>query len=347
MIIPGSYLAALVLLIFGMLGWGMWASTFKATGNKWRFELFYFDFALGVVIAAVVLALTAGSLGFDGFSFMDDLGFAGKRQDLFGFVAGIIFNLGNMLLLGAVSLAGMAIAFPVGMGFALIVASFWNFALNPGGNTVYLFTGVGVVFAAIVFDILAFKTWSAAKLKSQVEPGKGKSKKKPSSKSVLVSLAAGLMLGSFAPLAQMGRAGESGLGPYSFGFVFAMGVFFSTFVFNLFFMNLPVDGEPIEMAKYFRGRLKSHGLGILGGILWYAGLIASLIGDRAEGTARVGQQLSYALAQGGIVIAVLCGLFLWRELDGSDKSVKTHLGLVVVLLVVGIGLSAAGLAPAH
>ena len=166
MILPGSYFGVLTLLILGMLGWGLWANTFKATGNKWRFELFYFDFAVGVVIAAVILALTAGSLGFDGFSFTDDLRLAGKRQDLFGFMAGIIFNLGNMLLLGGVSMAGMAFAFPAGMGFALIVAACWNFALNPGGNALFLFTGVAVVVAAIVFDILAFKTWSSALLKA-------------------------------------------------------------------------------------------------------------------------------------------------------------------------------------
>src|ERR1700748_2416623 len=111
MILPGSYTAALLLLIVGMLGWGTWANMFKATGSKWRFELFYFDFAIGIMLAATVLALTAGSLGFDGFSFSDDLRLAGKRQDLFGFVAGLIFNLGNMLLMGAVAVGGMALGF--------------------------------------------------------------------------------------------------------------------------------------------------------------------------------------------------------------------------------------------
>ncbi len=132
MILPGSYVAVLILLIAGMLGWGMWANLFKAAGGKWRFELFYFDFAIGMVLAATLLAFTAGSLGFDGFSFADDLRLAGKRQELWGFVAGVVFNLGNMLLLGAVSITGMAVAFPAGMGCALIVAACWNFALNPG-----------------------------------------------------------------------------------------------------------------------------------------------------------------------------------------------------------------------
>jgi glucose uptake protein len=347
MILPGSHSAVLILLIVGMVGWGMWANTFKAAGARWRFELFYFDFALGVVLAAALIALTAGSLGFDGFSLADDLVLAGKRQDLFAFVAGGIFNLGNMLLLGAVSVAGMAVAFPAGMGFALIVAAFWSFALNPGVNAAFLFTGAGAVLAAIVFDILALKTWSDTQLKIPVEPGKGKSRKSASSRGVFLSIGGGLLLGSFSPLIQMTRNAENGLGPYSLGFIFAIGVFVSTFVFNLFFMNLPVQGDPVDVARYFRVKFKLHALGMLGGIVWYVGMITSLIGGRVEGAAQVTPPVSYVLAQGGIVIAALCGLFLWRELEGADSSVKTHLGLMFFLLLVGIGLSAAGLASAH
>jgi glucose uptake protein len=348
MILPGSYAAVLILLIAGMLGWGMWANLFKVAGGKWRFELFYFDFAIGVLLAATLLAFTAGSLGFDGFSCADDLRLAGKRQDLWGFVAGVVFNLGNMLLLGAVSITGMAVAFPAGMGCALIVAAIWNFALNPGVSIALVLIGAAGVAGAIVFDILAFKTWSAARLKAQAEAGTGKTKRRKSSlKGVFIGLAGGLLLGSFAPLIELSRLGENGLGPYSLGFIFAVGVLFSTFVFNLFLMNLPLQGQPIEMAEYFRARLPRHGLGILGGIVWYIGLIATLIGGRVEGAARVGAPVSYALAQTGIVIAALCGLFLWRELPGADDAVRIRLGLMFLLLAVGIGVLTAGVATAR
>ena len=196
MILPGSYTAVLILLIARDARLGHVGEPFKATGGKWRFELFYFDFALGVLIAAAVLALTAGSLGFDGFSFRDDLQLAGKRQDLWGFAGGVVFNLGNMLLLGAVSITGMALAFPAGMGCALIVAALWNYALNPGGSMALLLTGAVVIVGAIVFDILAFKAWSFARLKAQVEAGTGKPKKRRSSaKAVILSLAGGLAAG--------------------------------------------------------------------------------------------------------------------------------------------------------
>jgi glucose uptake protein len=349
MILPGSYGAVLTLLIVGMLAWGMWANLFKAAGGKWRFELFYFDFAVGILLAAAVIAMTAGSLGFDGFSVRDDLQLAGKRQDLWGFTAGVVFNLGNMLLLGAVSIAGIAVAFPAGMGFALIVATFWNFAMNPRRSAALLFIGAAVILGAILFDVLAFRTWSAAKAKAaQAEPGTGKPKRRKSSlKSVFLSLAGGLLIGSFEPLIQMGRAGENGLGPYSIGLIFALGVVFSTFVFNLFFMNLPVQGKPIEIAEYLRARLSRHFLGIIGGIVWYIGMVAILVGGRVEGAVRVAAPVSYALEQGAIVIALLCGLFLWREYAGADNSVKLRLGLMCFLLLVGIGVMTAGVAAAR
>jgi glucose uptake protein len=346
MILPGSYAAALTMLIAGMLAWGAWANLFKAGGGKWRFELFCFDFAIGVLLAAAVLALTAGSLGFDGFSLRDDLQLAGKRQDLWGFTAGVVFNLGNMLLLGAISIVGMSVAFPAGMGFALIVAALWNFALNPGGNAALLFGGAAAVAGAIVFDILAFRTWSAVRAKAaQAEGGTGKPRRrKSSSKSVFLSLAGGLLIGSFPPLIQMGRAGENGLGPYSIGFIFSIGVLFSTFVFNLFFMNLPVQGKAIEIGEYFNAKLSRHGLGIVGGAVWYVGMIASLVGGRVEGPARVAAPVRFALEQGAIVIAALCGVFLWREYTGGDTSVKIRLGLMFFLLLAGFGVLTAGVA---
>jgi glucose uptake protein len=352
MIIPSSYIAVLILLLAGMVAWGMWANLFKAAG-KWRFELFYFDFAVGVLIAAAVLALTAGSLGFDGFSLIDDLQLAGKKQDLFGFLAGVIFNLGNMLLMAAVSVAGMAVAFPAAMGFALIVAGLWNFSMNPGGNITFLIAGAAVVAGAIVMDILAFKGWSAARLKAQAEAeaaGTAKPKKRKAAtgmKGVFLGLGGGLLLGSFAPLIQMGRSGENGLGPYSIGFIFAFGVLFSTFVFNLFFMNLPVQGSPIEIREYFKAKGERHLFGVAGGIIWYVGMIASLVVSRVEGKARVSAPVTYMLEQGGILIAALCGIFLWKEYADADGAVKIRLGLMFVLLLAGIGLlgNALGVTP--
>jgi glucose uptake protein len=350
MILPASHVTVFILLIFGMLCWGLWANTFKAAGPKWRFELFYFDFAIGAVVASLVLALTVGSLGFDGFSFMDDVRLAGKRQDLFAFIAGGVFNLGNMLLLGALSLAGMAIAFPLAMGFALIIAGFWNFALNPGGNLALMGIGAVVLLGAVILGAMAAKSATvavpAAAAAGTATTAKTKPKKNSSGKIVFLSLAGGLLLGSFVPLARMAQAGENGLGPYSFGFIFTVGIVFSTFVFSLFFMNLPVQGEPIDIAQYFRARFRLHALGFLGGVIWYGGMLAGLVATRVEAPAAVGTRFNYGIPQAGIVVAGLCGLFLWKEFDSAAASVKIRVGMMLVLVAIGLGLSAASIAPA-
>ncbi len=326
-----------------MLGWGLWANTFKAAGEKWRFELYYFDFAIGVLLAAAVFALTLGSLGFDGFSLMDDLSLAGKRQDAFAFVGGMVFNLGNMLLLAAVSVSGMAVAFPMAMGVALVFGTFWTYILNPGGNPVVLFIGVTVVAVAVVVAAMAFRIQATAKVLDAVQQGKAKStRKKSSSKAIVLSLAGGLLIGSFPPLIQMARATENGLGPYSAGFVFAMGLFFSTFVFNLFFMNLPVQGEPLDLGVYFKAKKIRHAAGFAGGIVWYAGTIGNFVGSRIEGPAQAPSAAIYAMGQGGIVIASLCGILVWKEFADADPKAKTYLILMLVLLAIGIGLASTG-----
>ncbi len=349
MILPASYTALMLLLFLGMFAWGTWANTLKSAGDKWRFELYCFDFAIGAFVAALAIALTFGNLGFDGFSFVDDLRLAGKRQEFFAFCAGSIFNLGNMLLLAGVSLVGMGSAFPVAMGFGLVVGVFWNNLLNPGANLPLLFTGAAVVFGSVITAILGYRTYAAELMRVLVESGKVKSKQAAiSSKGIVLGLVGGLLLGSFAPLVQMARAGENGLGPYSEGFIFTVGIVFSTFVFNLFFMNLPVKGKPVEIGEYLRAATGQHGMGILGGIVWYAGTIATLLGSRVEGTAKVQPPLVYAFSQGGILIAALCGILVWNEFAGADVKVKTYLGLMLILLAIGIGLvSTASLVPAY
>jgi glucose uptake protein len=235
------------------------------------------------------------------------------------------------------------------MGFGLAVGVCWNYALNPGGNGILLFTGAAVVLGGVVAAILAYRVHAAEQLQAIAEPGKSKSKKnKVSSKGIALGFAGGLLLGSFSPVLQTAMFGEVGLGPFSAGFIFAIGIFFSTFVYNLFFMNLPVKGAPIDLAEYFRAKMQRHGMGILGGILWYTGAIATLIGGRVGGALKVQPPILYVVGQGGIIIAAICGLLIWKEFAGADARVKTYLGLMLILLAIGIGIASTGaVAPAN
>jgi len=332
MILPQTYGAALLLTLVSMLCWGSWANTFKLAG-KWRFELFYYDYSLGLLIAATIYAVTFGNLGSDGFAFVDDLVHAGKRQILFGAVGGIVFNLANMLLVAAISLAGLSVAFPVGIGLALVIGVVWNYILKPQGNPVLLFTGAAIVVAAIVVDAFAYRALEAGKATQAA--------RRVSGKGIALSLVSGVLMGSFFPLVEMGKAGPLGLGPYAIGFVFAVGVFLSTFIFNLFFMNLPVEGPPVAMSEYFKGTSGQHLLGVIGGLIWATGTIANFVAASAPESVQVGPAISYALGQGATMVSALWGLLVWKEFAGASGRVRALVIVMLVLFVCGLALISA------
>lgn len=345
MILPETYVTALLVMILSMLCWGSWANTYKLAG-KWRFELYYFDYAFGLLCMALLLAFTLGNLGFDGFSFFDDMMHAGKRQWLYGFVGGVVFNLANMLLMAAIALAGMAVAFPIGIGVALLVGVILNYAIKPAGSPTLLFGGCLLVVAAIIVDAAAYGMLNRLRHEALAKAGRAKSLRRPGVlKGVIISLACGLLMGSFFPLVAEGQAGENGLGPYSIAVVFAAGVFLSTFVFNLFFMNLPVEGEPVEIPEYFRGTAKQHLLGFLGGAIWCGGGVAAFVAASTPPQVNVGPATSYAMGQGATLISALWGLLVWREFKGADLRIK--LLLAVMLVLFGCGLTLVSLAPLY
>jgi len=343
MILPQTYAATLFLMVLSMLCWGSWANAYKMAG-KWRFELFYFDYAIGLLITAVVVALTAGSMGFDGFSLMDDLMHAGKHQWFFGLLGGVVFNLANMLLMAAIAVAGMAVAFPVGIGLALIIGVVLNYLIKPAGNPALLFGGCVLVLVAIVVDAWAYNLLGKLRHEKLARAGQAKSTRRPTSfKGVVLALVGGLLMGSFFPLLEKGKEGETGLGPYSIALLFAIGVFLSTFVFNLFFMNLPVEGEPLELTAIFTSKPKQHLLGLLGGAIWCVGGIASFVAASAPAEIHVGPAISYAMGQGATLISTLWGLLVWKEFADADTKVKSL--VVIMLALFAIGLTMIALAP--
>lgn len=346
MILPQTYFFTLMLLVLSMFCWGSWANTLKMA-PKWRFELYYFDFAFGVMLAATVGVFTFGSLGFDGFLFVDDMMQTGKRNIGFAGLSGIVFNLANMLLVSAVSVAGLAVAFPVGLGLALVIGVIWTYALTPAGNPVLLFGGAALVLAAIVFNALAFRIHQRQLLEERAKAGLLKtSAPRVPWKGIVLCLASGVLMGSFYPMFQHARTLGEGIGPYAAGFCFALGIFGSTFVFNLFFMNLPVQGAPVEIRDYFlKGSLKTHALGWLGGIVWLTGSFANFVAAAAEDEARVGPAVSYAFGQGATMIAAFWGLLVWKEFDGANFRVKYALTLMFILFVAG--LAAVAVAPLY
>ena len=326
-------------MIFGMLCWGSWANTFKLAGN-WRYELFYFDYSIGVLLAATFAAFTFGTMGSDGFQFLDDLLQTGRRNIFYAFVGGAVFNLANMLLLGAISVAGMAVSFPVGFGTALVVGVIWNYFMKPQGNAVLQFGGAAIVVGAVVAAAVAYSSYGAVRLESMAKAGVLKtSSPKVGAKGIILPLASGLFMGSFLPLVDLSRTQGAGLGPYAIGFVFAAAVFFSTLVYNLFFMNLPIQGQPVEVRDYIRrGNWKRHSLGIAGGLLWCGGAFLIFVAGGVDPNFKVSDGATYAIGQGAGILGALWGVVAWREFAGADFRVKSLLYVMLALFLCGLSM---------
>jgi glucose uptake protein len=379
--LPSTYQSALLLLFLCMICWGSWANTIKLAGPKWRFELFSFDYAIGLLLTAVIAAYTFGSFGND-LGFSNRMLVAGTRMQLYAIIAGVIFNVANMLLIAAISIAGMAVAFPIGIGLALIIGVTLNYFVQPVGNPILLFGGIALVTLAILFDSRAYSLKdkearavarakaakaseeAAAKVAaatpgaapsaakkvsaSQTRSKKNATARKGAARGIIISLVSGLLMGCFYPVLRAGMIGNAGdsdiaLGAYGAALLFAVGVFGSTLVFNIFFLNIPLVGERIPITNYLQGTVKQHLLGIIGGIIWAVGAIANFAAATAPASINVGPAISLAIGQCATLISVLWGLFVWKEFAGTSSKAWTMISIMLALFVVG--LTALCLAP--
>ncbi len=342
-----------MLAILTMLCWGSWANTLKLAG-KWRFELYYFDYTFGLMIAVTVAAFTFGSWESEGamasdivaFSFLDNMMVASKTQMAYAMAGGAVFNLANLLLVAAIAVAGLSVAFPVGIGLALIVGVVLNTLIKPAGHPGFLFGGVFLVLLAMIASAMAHSLHTANKARLAApetpvvrRPGAPPGARRPSAlKGILLSLAAGTLMGLFYPLVEMSKLGEIGLGPYAAAFMFGLGVLVTTPVYNVFFMNLPVEGDAVPFRAYFKGTLSQHLLGIAGGVIWAIGAVSNFVAASAPASVNIGPGVSYALGQGATLVSTLWGLLVWKEFEGASPKVRMRVAAMLILFVVGLAL---------
>jgi glucose uptake protein len=155
-------------------------------------------------------------------------------------------------------------------------------------------------------------------------------------KGIVLALAGGLALGSFAPLLLRAQDPQDGVGPYSLLFLFSIGVVVSTFVYNLFFMNLPVEGDPLEISDYLKTPVKNHLLGLLGGAVWGAGAIATFVANTPKGDTPLSGPINPMLSGAAPLVTALWGIFIWREFKSGDIRAKSLSGLMLVFFVIGL-----------
>jgi len=326
MFVLQSYAWAVVFCVITMLCWGSWANTQKLAKKGWRFELFYWDYTIGVLLLTILLGLTLGSHGTAGRPFLDDLAQASHFSKHSALLGGAIFNLANILLVAAIDIAGMSVAFPVGIGIALVLGVVLNYVADPVGNAALLFTGVLLVVLAIVLDAVAYRRI----------PGGAAG---VSTKGLTLSVACGVLMGFFyrfvaaSMYSDFTRPQAGKMGPYAAVFVFAVGIFLSNFILNTIVMKKPFVGSPVSYADYFKGGLGTHLTGILGGIIWGIGMSFNII---ASG--RAGFAISYGLGQGATMVAALWGVFIWKEFRAAPAGTSRLIGAMFSFFIVGLAL---------
>lgn len=326
MFIPQTYSLAIILCFVTMLCWGSWGNTQKLAGKSWRFELFYWDYVIGILLFSILLGFTLGSTGEQGRGFIEDIRQAESGNILNAVLGGVIFNASNILLVAAMAIAGMAVAFPVGVGIALALGVIINYVFAPQGDAALLFTGVSFIVAAIIIDAIAYKKHSITL-------------KKVSGKGILLSISAGVLMSLFyrfvaSSMVTSFEVPEAGkLTPYSAIFFFAIGVVLSNFLFNYLIMKRPFEGAPLSFKDYAKGSFGVHLTGVLGGVIWNIGMAMSIIASGKAGFA-----ISYGLGQGATLIAALWGVFIWKEFKGASKSVNTLVFVMFLAYLAGLAL---------
>jgi glucose uptake protein len=332
MLLPGTYPVALCLMILTMLCWGSWANTLKLCPG-YRFQLFYWDYAIGMAVGAVFWGLTAGSLGHAGAPFLTDLKQTSIGPIIYAMIGGAIFNVANLLLVAAIEVAGLAVAFPVGIGLALVIGAISNYVIKPEGNPLLLFGGVALVVVAIILDAAAYRAREGTARATTL-------------RGIVISLACGLLMGCFYPFvahALNGEPGKTPPGPYAVTLFFTIGLLISTVPANLQLMKKPLDGQaPVDGADYRCAPFGWHLAGVLGGAIWCTGGVANFV---ASGAHLVGPAVSYSIGQGATMVSACWGVFVWREFAGAPR--RANVFLVLMFLFFLIGLGAVALAPLY
>lgn len=324
MIVVQELWLAILLCVVTMLGWGSWANTQKLAGkDRWPFELYYWDYAIGVLLCGIVAAFTAGSSGSHLQSVLPNLAQAESRSVWIAFSSGALFNVANILLVVAIDRAGMAVAFPVGVGLALVIGTIVSYAQAPKGNAGALAAGVALIVLAMVASSIAYRRLP----RKSSGAGAG----------VAYAVLAGLTMGYFYPQLMKsvvpnfagGQLVAGMLTPYSALLIFGAGLAVSNIALNTVFMR----AGKVTYREYFSGSARLHSLGILGGAIWMTALICNVLASGVAGPA-----ISYALGQGATLVASLWGVFVWREFSGAPAGTNKWVAIMLAGYVAGLTL---------
>lgn len=323
MFIITQFFLAFLFCIITMLCWGSWANAQKLSSRQIPFQLFYWDYGMGVLVLALLAAFTLGSFGSHGRPFLTDVWQAHAGNLCLAFIGGVVFNLANILLVTAIDIAGMAVAFPIAIGLALVLGVIINYMAEPLGSVGLLSLGVILILIAIFISAQAYSRLKATKHYPRL--------------GILISLLSGVLMGLFYRFVAASMSVNSVLPDpgkltcYTAMVLFALGLFLSNFIFNTYMMKKPLVGEPVAFSAYWQQGWGVHGVGFLGGIIWALGTVCSLIASDKAGFA-----ISYGLGQGATMIAAAWGVFVWKEFANAPKGTSWRLSVMFTLYLLGL-----------
>jgi glucose uptake protein len=321
MFTPQTLTVALLMMITSAVCWGSWANTYKGVKN-YRFELFYWDYAIGIFVISLILGHTMGMTGHGPDNLTNNIHSTGVSNVVYALVGGALFNLANLLLVAAIDMAGLAVAFPVSIGIALVVGVMLSYSLQPKGHGRFLAIGVICAVIAVILDGKAYGTLS----------GTGRA---ISRKSLATCVVSGVLMGLWAPFMTQAMTNGNPLGPYSAAIFLTMGALLSCFVWNVYFMKHPLVGAPVSFGGFFHAPPSAHLLGLLGGFIWGIGTVFNLVAASFTGVA-----ISYAIGQSAPMVAALWGVLVWKEFAGSPPRARLYLILMFIFYSLAILLVA-------
>lgn len=320
---------AIVLCLFTMLGWGSWANTQKAcNSDTWPFPLFYWDVAIGVFLFSLLGAFGLQLASPTSVSMLSNLHESAAAPIAHAVASGVLFNVANLLLVIAIDATGLAIAFPLGIGLALIIGTIISYLQVPTGNPLLIGLGVLLILAAMLLSAVAHRRMGA-------------SRGMHGARGLVFAVVAGCLMGTFYPQLvkaispgfQTGTIVPGTLIPSAALFVFSIGVLASNLIINTVFMKT----QHVGYGQYCRGAAKTHLWGLLGGCIWMFAFTCNILASGVAGPA-----ISYALGQGATLVAALWGIFVWKEFQAADA--RTWRVIILMLASYAFGLILIGLA---
>jgi glucose uptake protein len=283
------------LLVFSMLCWGSWANAFSLARGKYRFELFYWDYAIGIMLGVLTLAALLGPQAAVFHGAFD------TSKAIWGIASGAVFTLGTILLVAAISICGMAVAFPICIGLAMLIGGGVSWCIEAAVPAGPMAAGLGLILLSVILDAAAYRAKGGAT--------------KISVRGIVIALLGGVFTGTFPPCLQQAMAGEGKLDPYTAVVMLGIGILGCAIITNSGFMRRPIaGGEPVSLRQYYTAPMKFHLFGILGGIVWAAGTVANFVAG-----GKVSVAISYSFGGGATIVTALWGIFLWKEFQGAPR----------------------------